>query len=125
MEARRYGYNQKNIGNMKGQEYADNMLLVYQQCWNVLKPGGLAILVTKNFLRHFEEVNLDLITINLMGQAGFELIDWHFRKITAQSFWRVIYHKKYPSAPTIDKEDILVFRKVGQTNGRIDSVMSL
>ena len=74
------------------------------------------ILVTKNFIRNKQIVNLDLDTIKLCEQAGFELVDWHFRKLTQQSFWRVIYQKKYPWVEQIKYEDILVFKKENNGN---------
>jgi len=100
-----------NIGNLKSQSYLEAMLQVYQQCYKVLKPEGSMILVTKNFLRNRQEIRLDIDTIALCEQAGFQFIERHFRVLPSQSFWRIIYAKKYPDAPVIDKEDILVFKK--------------
>ncbi len=90
------------------------MLRVYQQCHKVLKPDGLMVLVTKNFIRDRKEVRLDEDTISLCQRAGFRLIERHCRKLPAQSFWRTIYQQKYPEAPVLDKEDILVFQKIPQ-----------
>lgn len=103
----RYG----DINNLKSQSYLEAMLQVYQQCFAVLKDGGLMILVTKNFIRNKQVVRLDVDTIQLCERAGFRLVDWHYRKLTSQSFLRVIYYKKYPEVEVIDKEDILVFVK--------------
>lgn len=100
-----------NIGNLKGQSYLSAMFQVYEQCFTVLKPLGLMCLVTKNFIRNKTEIRLDLDTIKLCEQVGFELIERHYRRLTAQSFWRTIYQQKYPDAPVLNKEDILVFRK--------------
>jgi len=107
-----YGTAPGNIGNLKGESYLSAMLEVYQGCWRVLKPQGLMILVTKNFIREKQEVRLDLDTIKLCEQAGFQFIERHYRKLTSQSFWRTIYQQKYPDAPVLDKEDILVFKKL-------------
>jgi len=107
-----YGDNASNIGNLKADNYLSAMIQVYQQCHKVLKPGGLMIVVTKNFIRNKKEVRLDEDTIKLCEQARFEFIERHYRKLPAQSFWRVIYSQKYPDAPVLDKEDILVFKKV-------------
>lgn len=106
-----YIKSQGNIGNLKGNTYLDAMLRVYHQCYKVLKPGGLMVVVTKNFIRSRKEVRLDQDTIRLCEQAGFRLLEHHYRKLPAQSFWRVIYQQKYPDAPVLDKEDILVFQK--------------
>ena len=100
-----------NIGNLKGESYLSAMLEVYQGCWRVLKPRGLMVLVTKNFIRDKLEVRLDLDTIKLCEQAGFQFVERHYRQLTSQSFWRTIYRQKYPDAPVLNKEDILVFRK--------------
>jgi len=110
-----YSAEDNNIGNLKSDTYLQAMLQVYQQCYKVLKPEGLMILVTKNFIRNKQIVHLDFDTIELCQQAGFELIDWHFRKLTQQSFWRIIYYKKHPEVERLLYEDILVFKK--ENNG--------
>jgi len=100
-----------NIGNLKGESYLSAMLEVYQGCWRVLKPQGLMILVTKNFIRNKQEIRLDLDTIKLCEQAGFTFQDRWYRELASQSFWRTIYHQKYPDVEPIKYEDILVFTK--------------
>ena len=110
------GYNRDNahnIGNLKSGSYLHAMLQVYEQCHKVLKPNGAMVIVTKNFIRNRREVRLDEDTIRLCEQVGFKFVERHYRKLPAQSFWRVIYQQKYPEAPVLDKEDILVFRKEG------------
>ena len=106
-----YSESQDNIGNLKSQSYLEAMLQVYQSCFAVLRDGGLMILVTKNFIRNKQVVRLDTDTIKLCEQAGFSFLERHYRKLPSQSFWRVIYSKKYPSVPMIDYEDVLVFAK--------------
>ena len=107
-----YSAEGNNIGNLKSQSYLEAMLQVYQQCYEVLRPQGLMILVTKDFIRNKQRVFLSIDTIKLCEQAGFVLEDWHERKLTQQSFWRVIYRQKFPDAPVIDYEDVLVFKKL-------------
>lgn len=104
-----YSPNLDNIGNLRGDTYLSAMLQVYQQCAKVLKSGGLMILVTKNFIRNKKEIRLDEDTIKVCEQAGFKFLERHYRKLPAQSFWRTIYKQKYPDAPEITHEDILVF----------------
>ena len=80
-----------NIGNLKSDSYLSAMLQVYKGCYSVLKPsGGLLILVTKNFIRNKQIVRLDTDTIKLCEQAGFTYLERHYRKLPAQSFWRII-----------------------------------
>lgn len=100
-----------NIGNLKSASYLAAMAEVYAQCYQALKPAGLLILVLKNFIRDRLEVRLDLDTIRLCEQAGFALQERHFRRLTNMSFWQQIYRQKYPDAPVLDHEDILVLRK--------------
>lgn len=102
---------ENNIGNLKSASYLEAMLQVYRQCHKVLRDSGLMILVTKDFIRDQKRVDLAGDTIKLCQQAGFSFIERHYRKITQVSFWRTIYQQKYPDAPVIDREDILVFRK--------------
>ncbi len=106
-----YSREPNNIGNLKSDSYLEAMLQVYQQCHKVLKPQGLMILVTKNFIRNQQVIRLDTDTIKLCEQAGFSYLERHYRKLPSQSFWRVIYHQKYPNVEQILNEDVLVFRK--------------
>ena len=110
---RGYSESPANIGNLKGDTYLSAMLRVYQQCHKVLKPDGLMILVTKNFIRNKQVVRLDTDTIKLCEQAGFTYLERHYRKLPSQSFWRVIYHQKHPEVEQILSEDVLVLQKVG------------
>ena len=103
--------NEANIGNLKSQSYLQAMALVYQQCFKVLKDGGLMVLVTKNFIRNKQVIRLDTDTIKLCEQAGFRFIERHYRKLPAQSFWRIIYYKKHPEVERLDYEDVLCFKK--------------
>lgn len=106
-----YSENANNIGNLKSTTYLEAMLQVYQQCFKVLKDGGLMILVTKNFIRNKQIVRLDTDTIKLCEEAGFLYLHRHYRKLPSQSFWRILYSKKHPEVEQILYEDILVFRK--------------
>lgn len=108
--AAEYSASPDNLGNLKGQTYLGEMKRVYEQCYKVLKPGGLLVLVVKNFIRNKAIMPLDEHTIQLCESVGFKLIERHYRKLLSQSFWRVIYKQRYPTAPTIDVEHILVFR---------------
>lgn len=104
-----YGQSAQNIGNLKRQSYLEAMLQVYQQCFSVLKKGGLMILVVKPFIRDQKLVPLQEDTKQLCQQAGFSFVEEHHRFLPSQSFWRVIYAQRFPNAPKIDKEYVLVF----------------
>lgn len=104
-----YRHSQENIGNLKSDNYLEAMLAVYRQCRVILKPEGVMVLVTKNFIRDKKIIRLDLDTIKLCEQAGFKLKERLKRKLTAQSFWRTIYYKKFPEVEKIEFEDVLIF----------------
>jgi DNA modification methylase len=97
----------------KSENYLQAMLLVYRQCFMVLKPTGVMVLVTKNFVKEKQVVRLDLDTIKLAETAGFTFLERHYRKLPGQSFWRNNYKKKYPEVDvsSLDFEDVLVFKK--------------
>jgi len=85
--------------------------------------GGILVLVVKNFVRNGKQVRLDEDTIRLCQIAGFKLIARHYRKLTSQSFWRILYARKWKKehpdeeCPVPQWEDILVFRKESGNNG--------
>jgi len=103
--------NPENIGNLKSENYLQAMLQVYQQCHRVLKDKGLMVLVVKNFIRDKKIIRLDLDTIKICEKVGFKLKEILQRKLTQKSFWRIIYHNKYPDVPEIEYEEILVFQR--------------
>jgi len=112
-----YSEDKDNIGNMKDKTYLSEIFRVYQQCYNVLVPDGLLILVVKSFIRKGKIVDLPLDTIKLCEMAGFKHIATHYRKIEHPSFWRILHKKKYPSVDPeerVNEEDILVFKKKGE-----------
>jgi len=110
-EIRGYSENKNNIGNKKGKTYLNQMFLVYQECYKVLKYDGLMILITKNFVKNRKQVRLDEDTIKLCDICGFQHKKTYHRKIEHPSFWRTLYQQKYPQADHIDCEDIIVFSK--------------
>jgi len=106
-----YGKSDANLGNLHTETYLSAMLKVYRECWKVLKPNGKMVIIVKNFIRNKKIVRLDLDTIKLCEKAGFQLVERWYSQLKQQSFWRIIYAKKYPSVPKIRYEHILVFQK--------------
>lgn len=66
---------QRNIGNLKYGDYLQAMEEVYAGCFRVLKPGGLLILVTKDFRRNNRRIKLLADTTALCEKVGFVLVD--------------------------------------------------
>jgi len=106
-----YSEDSDNIGNLKSESYLEAMLQCYREFYKVLKFEGIMILVTKNFIRNKAVVRLDLDTIRLAEDVGFILKDRLYFKLPTRSFWRILYHKKYPDVPEIEYEDVLIFEK--------------
>lgn len=102
----------ENIGSFKGQTYLDAMHQVYAECYKVLKKGGYMVLVVKNFIRNKKIVDLAGDTVKLCESVGFKHVRTHKRKLTQLSFWIINYRKRYPDAPKVDFEHVLVFQKV-------------
>jgi len=118
-----YSKNEDNIGNlplgdvaegltMSGKPtYLSEMLKVYGEMWRVLKPGGLAIVVVKPFIRNRRVIDLPWYTWLLMRKVGFELERLYKLRLKQQSFWRILYEKKNPEVPRISHEYVIVARK--------------
>lgn len=106
-----YSDSEDNIGNLKGETYLEAMIRVYRESYKVLKPLGKIVLVTKNFIRNKSVVRLDLDTIKLCESVGFRLIDHLYFELPTKSFWKILYHKKYPGVSEVLYEDVLVFEK--------------
>jgi len=106
-----YSPSEKNIGNLKEESYLDAMLRVYRECYKVLKPDGLIIVVVKPFIRRKKVVDLPYHTYLLLGRAGFKPVEvWKYR-LRHLSFWRLLYYKKHEGVPFIGHEYVIVCRK--------------
>jgi len=123
-----YSPNRDNIGNLKSSEeeygalakglminnkptYLSEMLKVYREFYKVLKPNGLAIIIIKPFVRNKRIIDLPYHTYILLKACGFVLEKLYKLRLKAQSFWRILYSKKFPDVPLINHEYILVMRK--------------
>jgi len=112
-----YSENPENIGNLKRETYLEAMLRVYGEMWKVLKPGGLAIIIVKPFIRNKKVVDLPWHTWLLMAKVGFTLEKLYKLRLRTASFWRILYYKKYPNVPKINHEYVLICKKPMQNVG--------
>jgi DNA modification methylase len=128
----KYSDSESNIGNLKSSDeeyealarglmtrdgkptYLSEMLKVYAQMFKVLKPGGLAIVVIKPFIRNKKVVDLPYHTWLLMSRVGFKLEKLYKLRLKSQSFWRILYYRKNPDVPRIAHEYVIVTRKQTQ-----------
>jgi len=75
------------------------------------KPGGLAIIVIKPFIRNKKVIDLPYHTWLLMEKVGFKLEKLYKLRLKQQSFWRILYYKKFSNIPKISHEYILICKK--------------
>jgi DNA modification methylase len=123
-----YGADEQQIGKEKGETYWQAMHQVYSECFKVLKPGGWAAIVVKDFIRNKERVPLCDNTVLLLEHIGFvvryrvraHLVDdlgtadaftGMTKRRERKSFFRRLYEQKYPEN-RIDYEEVLFARKV-------------
>jgi len=132
-----YSPNPDNIGNLKNRDedyemlerekrletlykrllrdgkptYLSEMLKVYNEMYKVLKPNGYAIVIIKPFVRNKQVIDLPYYTWLMMKKAGFRLEKIYKLRLETQSFWRILYYKKYPDVPRINHEYIIVCKK--------------
>jgi DNA modification methylase len=111
LSATNYPSAKGQIGSMNSQTYLGAMYKVYAESFGVLKPGGRMILILKDFIKKGKVVLLHEDTMKLCNALGFRLETHLLSKLPAQSFWRILYHKKHPNAPVLTHEHILVYRR--------------
>jgi DNA modification methylase len=118
-----YSTSEKQIGNLSKETYLSAMLKVYRECWKVLKPNGLMILVLKNFIRNYEVIDLVGDTIKLCQAVGFKLKRRIHHILNTKSFWRINYAKQWEKkfgkpfpedkfASVYNYETVLIFEKL-------------
>ena len=98
-----------------GEDYASACLQVYQEAHRVVRPGGILVLITGNYVRDDAMVDLAEVTIKLAAAAGWMPLErWRHEK-SRISFWRQFHHqravKRGNEVAVIWWEDVLVFAK--------------
>lgn len=125
----------ESYGNSPGQlSGSDNFWAaaraIVDQCYQVLKPGGVAVWVLKRFVRNKQIVEFPGQWRQMCEAAGFETVEWirawlveeHGEQLgllggsktvkkERKSFFRRLYENKYPEN-SIDWEDVVIMRKV-------------
>jgi len=101
----------------KSETYLEAMLKCYQEMYKVLKPNGKAIIIIKPFIRNKKVVDLPYHTWLLLEKVGFNLVKLFKLRLQQESFWRILYSKKFPKVPKIAHEWILVTQKPSTVMG--------
>lgn len=127
-----YGTGLENTGNLTGDTFWSAAREILEQCHAVLRPGGHAIWVTKDFVRKNQRVPFSDQWAALCESVGFRLVCRHRAMLVEQhgvqggmfgedrvigserkSFFRRLAERK--GSPRIDHEDVLCFGRVPPT----------
>lgn len=124
-----YGDTPGQIGTQSGDTFWSAARIIVAECFEILKPGSVAVFVTKRFVRDKKIVQFSDQWRQLCESCGFELVEWvkawliedrgiqydlwggkEKREIKRMSFFRRLHASKYPHL-SIDWEDVLIFKK--------------
>lgn len=121
-----YGQTEGQLGQASGDTYWQAVADVYRECWEILKPGGVIVIVVKSYVKKGRRVPLPMQTLKLLISLGFEPVErikaslvkeeihnglfGEFKtKKERKSFFRRLAEKK--GSPRIDWEEVLICRK--------------
>jgi hypothetical protein len=122
-----YGSTPGNVGNDTGETFWAAAREIVQQCFQILRPGGVAIWVCKDFVRKGARVPFSADWLRLCEACGFVKVEWIKASLvkrneqpglfgepvaktkSRKSFFRRLAEAK--GSPAIDHEDVLIVRK--------------
>jgi modification methylase len=117
-----YSPERANLGHARGDRYLAELARVYAGCFEVLRPGGLLVVVTKNLRRRGRVLDLATITVELATRAGFQFLQHVVALLAAvrdgelharPSFWQLTQTRKARArgepAHLVVHEDVSVF----------------
>lgn len=122
-----YGQTEGQIGKESSDTYWQACRDVYASCYQMLKPGGVIMIVVKSYVKGGKRVPLPMQTLKLLIHLGFKPLErikamlveetvtqglfGDIKKVTERkSFFRRLHEKKYPNLK-INFEEILVCKK--------------
>ena len=107
-----YGFHDQQLGNIHIYEnYLRAMRHVYRECWRVLGPEGIFVLIVGDRVKKFRIVPITDDTSALCQANGFDLLNTH-RRQTKPSQYRIIHSiTNGNDYPIIDVETALIFQK--------------
>lgn len=119
------------LGNAHEASYLDEMARVYAGCFQVLRPGGLLVTVTRNPRRKGRVVDLAAATVTLAEQAGLQYLQHVIVLLAAvrdstllarPSLWQLHHTRQVldrgEPASLLVHEDVLVFAKPATSGSR-------
>jgi modification methylase len=112
------------LGNAHGAAYPHEMATIYAGCFEILRPGGLLVTVTRNPRRQGRVVDLTATTVTLAEQAGYQYLQHVIALLAAvrdstlfarPSLWQLHHTRRAIArgepASLLVYEDVLVFAK--------------
>ncbi len=122
MAGNKYGQSNENLGNLSNNTFWSASREIIQQCYDLLKDGGHAIWITKNYVKNKQIVPFTDRWLSLCESVGFKLVCHHHvmlvglkfekdhvRIVERKSFFRRLAESK--GSPRIDWEDVICFVK--------------
>lgn len=127
-EERKYGESPGQIGRLSDETYWQAMDAVYRSCFMAIKPGGVIVLVVKDYVAKKKRVPLCDDTCRLLTHIGFVMIERIQAMLVSEdrhaglfgddvvktkerkSFFRRLAEKK--GSPKIDYEEVLIARRL-------------
>jgi len=70
-----YGSTSGQIGQESGNTYWEACAEIYKQCFQILKPNGVIVLVLKSYIKQGRRVPLPMQTLKLLIHLGFEPLE--------------------------------------------------
>ncbi len=122
-----YGTTHGQIGIASAETYWSAMSLVYRSCFLAIKPGGVIVLVLKDYVKKGNRVPLCDDTCRLIEHCGFEVIERIHAMLTSstthgdlfnghtvttksrKSFFRRLAERK--GSPEINYEEVIIARR--------------
>jgi DNA methylase len=119
-----YSTDPGNLGHARGTTYLAEMAGIYAGCFEILRPGGLLVTVTRNLRRQGRVFDLAGETIRLAQHAGYQYLQHVIALLAAvrdsdlhpqPSFWQLTQTRRALArgepASLLVHEDVLVFQK--------------
>jgi hypothetical protein len=125
-EQKTYGDSPGQLKHTEGETFWSAAREIVQQCHAILKPGGVAVWVLKDFVRAGKRVPFSDDWRRLCEACGFQMVEWiqaslvkeerhpslfggeEVRTVERKSFFRRLCESK--GSPRIDHEDVLIMR---------------
>jgi len=109
----KYGQSQDNLGNSQGDTFWGAARQIVQQCHQILKPGGVAIWVVKDFVRNKKRVDFSGDWRKLCEAAGFVTLHEHHAMLVKEEIKDSLFGHKIVKR----KERKSFFRRLAESKG--------